>query len=94
MSSPHTPSTLEGGAPFESGWNTDAQRQGSVQQLVGVQTPLVQDTPRLPPASREETEAFLNDVMPTESVPSALVCAPDSHVSFCLRMSEPMLYDF
>jgi hypothetical protein len=91
MSSPHTPSTLEGGA---AGWNVDGQRHGSVPQSAGVQTPPVQDTPRLPPASMAETEAFLNNVMPTESVPSALVCVLDSHVSFYLRLSEPMMYDF
>jgi hypothetical protein len=93
MSSPHTPSTLEAGAAFEPGSNVDAQRQGSVPQVVGVQTPSVLDTPRLPPASMEDAEAFLNDVMPTEFVPSALVCALDSLASFCLRMSEPMMYD-
>jgi len=32
-----------------------------------------------------ETEAFLNNVMPTESVSSALVCALDSLVSFYLQ---------
>ena len=68
MSSPHTPSTLEGVAAFEPGSNVDGQRQSSVPQSAGVQTP-VQDTPRLPPASLAETEAFLNNVMPTESVP-------------------------
>jgi hypothetical protein len=94
MSSPRTPSTLEGGAPFEPGSNIDAQRQGSVPQLAGVQTTPVQDTSRLPPASMAEAEAFLNDVMPTEFVPSTLVCALDSLASFCLRMSEPMMYDF
>lgn len=66
LASPHTPSTLEGGAAFEQGWNVDGQRQGSVPQSAGVQTPPVQDTPRLPPASMAETEAFLNNVMPTE----------------------------
>jgi hypothetical protein len=94
MSSPHTPLTLEGGATFEPGLNVDGQRQGSVPQLAGVHTPPVQDMPRLPPASMMEAEAFLNNVMPTESVPSALVCVLDSLVSFYLRMSEPMMYDF
>ena len=82
MSSPHTPSTLEGGATFEPGPNADGQRQGSVPQSAGVQSPIVQNTPRLPPASMEETEAFLNNVMPTESVSSDLVCALDSLVCF------------
>jgi hypothetical protein len=69
MSSPRTASTLEGGAPFEPGSNV-------------VQTPLVRDAPQLPPASMAEAEAFLNDVMPTEFVPSALVCVLDSLASF------------
>lgn len=72
VSSPHTPSALEGGAAFEPGLNLGAQRQGSVPQSAGVQSPLVQDTQRLPPASMAEADAFLNDLMPTESVPSAL----------------------
>jgi hypothetical protein len=79
MSSPRTPSTLEGGAAFEPGSSADAQRQGSVPQLAGVQSP-VQDTPRAPPASMADTEAFLNDFMPTESVPSALVFVHLTHV--------------
>ncbi len=82
MSSPRTPSALEGGAAFEPGSNADAQRQGSAPQLAGAHTSSVQSMPRLPPASMADTEAFLNDVMPPESVPSALVCALDSHVSF------------
>jgi hypothetical protein len=82
MSSPRTPSTLEGGAAFEPGWNVDGQRQGSVAQLAGVQMSPVQDMQRLPPASMAETEAFLNNVMPNESVPPALVCALDSHMPF------------
>lgn len=94
MSSPRTPSTLDGGAAFELGSNVDAQRQGSVPQLAGVRTTPVQDTPRLPPASMADTEAFLNEVMPTEFVPSAFVWPLDSHMAFCLRMSEPMMYDF
>ena len=94
MSSPRTPSTLEGGASFEPGSSVDAQRQGSVPRLAGVQVPLVQDTSRLPPASMADAEAFLNDVMPTEFVLSAFVCALDSFASFCLRLSEPMMYVF
>ena len=37
FSSPRTPSTLEGGASFEPGSSVDAQRQGTVSQLAGVQ---------------------------------------------------------
>jgi hypothetical protein len=53
-------SALEGAAAaLEPGSNVDAQRQGSDPQLAGTQVPSVQDVPRLPPASRAETDAFL-----------------------------------
>ncbi len=76
--SPHSSSALEGAAAFEPGSNVGAQHQGIA--LASAHGSTVQDVPRLPPASLEETEAFLNDVMPMESVSSALVCAPDLHV--------------
>jgi hypothetical protein len=41
----------------------DEQHQGGV-----IQSPAVQDRPRLPPASRAETEAFLGHLMPHEYV--------------------------
>ena len=62
-------SALEGAAAApEPGSNADAQRQGSDLQSAGAQVPSVQDVPRLPPASMAETDAFLNDLMPPESV--------------------------
>jgi hypothetical protein len=58
----HTSSALEGAAGLELGSGVDAQRQG------GAQMPIMQDVPRLPPASRAETDAFLSEIMPAESV--------------------------
>ena len=66
-SAPHTFSALEGAAELEQGSNVDLQGQGSVPQLPGAQIPM-QDVPRLPPASRAETDAFLSDIMPPEFV--------------------------
>ena len=62
-------SALEGAAAApEPGSNADAQRQGSDLQSAGAQVPSVQDVPRLPLASMAETDAFLSDLMPPESV--------------------------
>jgi hypothetical protein len=63
----HTSSALEGAATLEPGSNVDVQ-QGSAPLLAGAQMPTVEDVPRLPPASRAEAEAFLSDLMPSESV--------------------------
>ena len=63
-----TPSVLEGATALELGSNVDAQFQGSAPQLAGAEMPTGQDVPRLPPASRAETDAFLSDIMPPESV--------------------------
>jgi hypothetical protein len=65
-SAPHTFSALEGAGALEPGSNVDIQRQGSGSQLAS--SPTMQDVPRLPPASRAETDAFLNDIMPPEFV--------------------------
>lgn len=61
-------SALEGPAVLEPGSTVDAQRRGSSPHLAGAQVSAVQDVPRLPPASRAETDAFLNDIMPPEFV--------------------------
>jgi hypothetical protein len=81
----YTSSALEGAA---AGSNVDAQHQGSDPLLARAQTPTVQDAPRLPPASRAETEAFLSDLMPSEFValPSFVYL---THVSFASGCRNP-----
>jgi hypothetical protein len=69
-SAPHTFSAPEGAAELEQGSNVDIQGQGSAPQLAGAQIPTIQDVPRLPPASRAETDAFLSDIMPPGFVAS------------------------
>jgi len=65
---PMSPSIPGGSVVFGVGPNVDAQHHDDAPQSADAQTPTVQDVPRLPPASRAETEAFLSDLMPPEYV--------------------------
>ena len=67
-SAPHSSSMLEESAVLEPGSNIDAQNQGIAPHSADAQMPIVQDVPRLPPASMAETEKFLSGVMPPEYV--------------------------
>jgi len=81
-------STLEQSAVLGPGLNVDAQHRDSSPRSAEAQTPMVQDAPRLPPASLAETEAFLGGIMPSEYVALPTFVHLDSHeffVSECLN---------
>jgi hypothetical protein len=80
VSTPQSSSAPERSAFLGPGPNVDTQYPESPPQLAEVETPTMQDVPRLPPASSAETEAFLRNLMPPEYVALPNVCALDSQV--------------
>jgi hypothetical protein len=67
-STPQSSSAPERSTFLGPGLNVDTQYQECTPHLAEVETPTIQDAPRLPPASEAETEAFLRDLMPPEYV--------------------------
>ena len=85
-STPQSSSAPERSAFLGPGPFDDTQYHESPPQLEEIETPTMQDAPRLPPASSVETDAFLRDLMPPEYVALPMfahwtqMCSPHQNV--------------